>query len=92
MSTTEKTQPGKPDKQKLQVEQQIFHSLIELVALYPKYTIAQHLAGILRKKNPAIKEFYFWDNATLLKRVESYKDELENEEIIYNEGTDIGID
>lgn len=79
--STEKNQSGKLDKRKMQTTQQIFHILLELTELYPNYTICQHLAGILRKKNPDVKEFYFWSNEQLLKRIENYKQELENESL-----------
>jgi len=77
MST--KDQLVKPDKKKMQTVQQIFHILLELTELYPQYSIPQHLAGILRKKNPNVKEFFFWSNDQLLKRIENYKQELESD-------------
>lgn len=80
MSTT-KTSASKPDKKNMQNTQQIFHILLELIELYPQYTITQHLAGILRKKKENVKESYFWSNDQLLKRVESYKHELENDSL-----------
>lgn len=71
----------KPDKKKMQTTQQIFHILLELTELYPDKTICQHLTTIMRRKNPGIKEAYFWSNDTLLKRIESYKQELESDSL-----------
>lgn len=79
MSTTKTN--AKPDKRNMQTTQQIFHILSELIELYPNYTITQHLSGILRKKKPGVTEAYFWSNEQLLKRVESYKHELENDSL-----------
>lgn len=76
--STQKTTSQKPDKKNMQTTQQIFHILLELTELYPQYTITQHLAGILRKKKSGVAESYFWSNEQLLKRIESYKQELEN--------------
>lgn len=80
MSTT-KTNSTKPDKKNMQTTQQIFHILLELIELYPNYTITQHLSGILRKKKSGVAESYFWSNEQLLKRVENYKHELENDSL-----------
>jgi len=79
MNTTKTN--AKPDKKSMQTTQQIFHILSELIELYPNYTITQHLSGILRKKKPGVAEAYFWSNEQLLKRVESYKHELENDSL-----------
>lgn len=78
--SNERTQPGKLDKRKMQIIQQIFHNLGEVVELYPQYSVAQHLSAILRRKEG--KEFYHWNNDELLKRIEQHKDELEGEEIM----------
>ncbi len=40
----------KRDKKKIQTEQQIFHIIINIVEAYPQYTLAQHMAHVLRKK------------------------------------------
>jgi hypothetical protein len=72
----------KPDKKKMVTTQQIFHLLLELTELYPKYSIAQHFAGILRRKSNESKEFFFWINEELLKRIEQYKEELEGEDLM----------
>ncbi len=72
----------RPDKKNMQVVQQIFHNLTEVVELHPKYPIGEHLAAILRRKNSTGKEFFFWTNEELLKRIEQYKSELEGEELL----------
>jgi len=77
----ENNQTIKSDKKKMQTTQQIFHNLLELTELYPEYTITQHLSGILRRKNPNVKESYFWSNDQLLKRIENYKQELETDSV-----------
>ncbi len=66
------------EKKKAQVKQQVFHNLLEIVELYPQYTIAQHLNGILRRKNSESEVFYHWSDEETLKRIEQYKEELEN--------------
>ena len=50
MANTEKTLPGKPDKVRMQTTQQIFHNLLEIVELYPQYSVSQHLATISRRE------------------------------------------
>ncbi len=65
----------KREKRKIQTEQQIFHLLINIVEMYPEYTLSQHLWHILRKKNEA-DEAYFWSDETTLKKFEDYYDEL----------------
>lgn len=72
-------QPGKNDSKRMQVVQQIFYNLSEVVELYPNLTISQHLASILRRKSSEGKEFYYWNNDELLKRIEQHKDELEQD-------------
>lgn len=67
------------NKKTMQVNQQFFHNFTEIVELFPQYTTAQHLAGMLRRKNPDAKEFYFLTNDELLKKIESYKYELETD-------------
>lgn len=79
---TERTQPGRNDKRRMQAIQQIFHNLTECVELYPQYSVAQHLSAILRRKNSDGKEFHFWSNDELLKKIEQHKEELEGEDIM----------
>jgi hypothetical protein len=81
---------AKPDRDDMQVKQQIFHNLLEISELYPKFPVAQHLAAILRKKDKDGngQEAFHWDNKTLLKRVEQHKKELEGEDIM----NDVDVD
>jgi hypothetical protein len=81
MSNTD-FQPGKLDKRKMQVIQQIFHNLGEVVELYPQFSISQHLSAILRRKSSDGKEFFHWSNDELLKKIEQHKEELEGEELM----------
>lgn len=76
--------PTKHDRDDMQVKQQIFHNLLEIGELYPQFPITQHLAAILRKKDRDGngKEFFHWDNKTLLKRIEQHKREMESEDIM----------
>ena len=77
---TERTNFGKPDKKRMQIHQQIFHNLLEIVELYPQYSLSQHLAAILRSKGG--KEFFHWKEEDLLKRIEQHKAELEGEDLM----------
>lgn len=80
--SNERTQPGRNDKRRMQSIQQIFHNLTEVVELYPQYSVSQHLSAILRRKSETGKEFHFWSNDELLKKIEQHKEELEGEEIM----------
>ena len=80
--SNDRLQPGKLDKKRMQVIQQIFHNLAEVVELHPQYSVAQHLSAILRRKSSDGKEFHYWSNDELLKKIEKHKDELEGEEIM----------
>lgn len=66
------------DKRKKQVEEQIFFNLMQIVQSFPQYSVAQHLAHILRRKLDA-EECYHWADDKLLKKFEDYRDELERE-------------
>lgn len=91
--SNERTIPGKSDKHRMQTTQQIIHNLLETIELFPQYTVAQHLAFIIRRKDPNAKELYFWKDEELLKKVEQHKEELENELVSLKEdGEDINID
>lgn len=86
---------GKPDKKRMQVNQQIFHNLLEIVELYPQYSVVKHLVTILRRKSSKGKIPYEWTNEELLKRIEQHKEELEGDQLMLitdDENTDIGID
>jgi hypothetical protein len=69
---------SRKDKRKIQVEQQVFHILLDIVELYPQYSLSQHLCHILRKKEES-KEAYFWSDEVLLKKFEDYYDELKQD-------------
>lgn len=90
--STERTVSGKPDKERMQTVQQIFHNLLEVVELYPQYSVAQHFASIVRKKTSVGKELYFWSDKELLKKIESHKIELEGDEFMNIVDDDINID
>lgn len=66
------------DKQKTITTQLIFHNLMEVVDLFPQYTLTQHLYHIMRKKGDD-QDVYSWKDEKLLKKFEEYKDELEVE-------------
>ena len=66
------------DKKKKQVEEQIFYHLMLIVQSYPQYSIAQHIAHVMRKKGD-LEEAYYWNDEKLLKRFEEYRDELDRE-------------
>lgn len=63
------------NKQKIQTKQQIFHHFVEIVELFPQYSIAQHIVHVMRPQTGS----YQWDDEELLKKFEKYRDELENE-------------
>ena len=84
---SERNQSTKIQKDDMQTRQQIFHRLIEVADMHPKYPIAQHLAAVLRRKSESGPEFFHWSNKELLNRLEQYKQELEGEELI-NENED----
>lgn len=66
------------DKHSMQVKQLIFHNLMQIVELFPQYTVAQHLYHIMRKKGDT-QDVYYWKDEKMLKKFEDYKDELETE-------------
>lgn len=68
----------KKTKERVIVENQIFHLLISISEICPQYTLSQHLWHILRKKGIS-NEPYFWNDNELLKKVEGYYDELKND-------------
>jgi hypothetical protein len=61
----------------IKLEKLILYNLNQITELFPQYTFSQHLWHILRSKGE--KEAYFWDNSTLLNKVETYLDELQTE-------------
>lgn len=72
------------NKKDLQTESQILYLLNQIVELFPQYTFSQHLVHILRTKGHR-PEVYTWANITLLKAIEQYYDELQNELVNYQE-------
>ena len=54
----------------------IAETLHNIFKLYPEYTIAQHLSGILRRKSPEAEQSYFWTNDQLLNHLIEYKVEI----------------
>lgn len=73
---------GKPDRKRMQTSQQIIHNLLEIIELYPQYTISQHIATISRRKDVKAKELIHWTDAELLKRIEQHKQELEGDDLM----------
>lgn len=66
------------DKEKKQIEEQIFYNFMRIVQEFPQYTVAQHWEHVRRTKGD--KEApYYWDDKKLLKKFEDYKDELDKE-------------
>ena len=66
------------DKQEMQIKQLIFHNLMQIVEMFPQYTVTKHLYHIMRKKGDS-QDVYDWTDEKLLKKFEDYKDELEIE-------------
>lgn len=63
------------NKLKAQTKQQIFHHFIEIVELFPQYSIAQHIVHVMRPQTGC----YQWTDEDLLKKFENYRDELESD-------------
>lgn len=63
------------NKLKAQTKQQIFHHFIEIVELFPQYSIAQHIVHVMRPQTGS----YTWSDEDLLKKFEKYRDELESD-------------
>lgn len=56
-------------------KQLILRELLEVIELWNTIPVSQHLACILRP----YKDVYDWTDAQLLKNIEKYRNELENE-------------
>lgn len=67
----------KPAKERNRVKQLIIQELVEISALWGDISIAQHLVTIMRPYSNA----YDWTDDMLMKKVEKYRDELENQDI-----------
>jgi hypothetical protein len=63
------------NKQKIQIKQQIFHHFVEIVELFPQYSIVQHMVHVMRPQTGS----YQWSDEELLKKFENYRDELESD-------------
>lgn len=63
------------NKKTQQIKQQIFHHFIDIVELFPQYTIAQHMVHVMRPQSAS----YHMTDDMLLRKFEKYRDELENE-------------
>lgn len=59
----------------IQTKQQIFHNFVEIIELFPQYSIAQHIIHAMRPQTGS----YQWSNEELLKKFEKYRDELESD-------------
>ena len=56
-------------------KQLILKELLEIIELFPEINIAQHWYTILRPYTDS----YNWNDDTLLKKIETYRNELEND-------------
>jgi hypothetical protein len=81
-NSIEKNSFEKPDKKRMRVNQQVFHNLLEITELYPQYSLCQHFAAILRRKDVKAKEFFHWKDEELLKHIEQHKQELEGDDLM----------
>lgn len=61
-------------KQKMRIIQLIIHELIEILELYPQYTVAQHLDYLCD-----IKGFYRFTDDKVIKEIQRYRNKLEDE-------------
>jgi hypothetical protein len=61
-------------KDRVRIKQLILTEIAELVELWPDINVVQHLCTIMRPYTEA----YLWSNEMLLKKIEKYRDELEN--------------
>lgn len=66
-------------KQQIRIEQQFLYTLAQIIEIFPQYTIAQHLSHFMRSKGVETKSVYFWNDETILRKLEAYYDELKND-------------
>lgn len=59
----------------MRIKQLILKELLEIIELWPEDRIAQHLCTIMRP----YKDAYYWNDEMLLKKIEKYRDEIEND-------------
>lgn len=57
-------------------KQLILRELLEVIELWDKIPVSRHLACILRP----YKDVYNWTDEQLLKKIEKYRNELENQQ------------
>lgn len=70
-------------KEKMRIKQLILQELLEINELWMDTSISQHMCTIMRP----YKDAYFWTDEMLLKKIEKYRAELEDNN---DEGTDRG--
>lgn len=75
------------DKKRKQAEEQIFYNFMQVVQQFPQYSLVQHMCHFLRKKDDT-EEAYFWSVEKTLKKIEAYKDELDQELSVVTEEQD----
>lgn len=65
-------------KYDIRLEQQFMYNFNKVIETFPQYTIAQHMAHLMRKKTDD-RQSYYWTNEKALSTIEAYYDELLNE-------------
>lgn len=65
----------------LKTKAQFFKVLADVTTLHPQYSLAQHFTHIMRhsEKEGGTKKLYHFTDQEMLKKVEKYYDELNNE-------------
>ena len=64
------------ERNRTRLKQLILQELVEVAELWPHINMAQHICTIMRPSTGA----YFWGDEELLKKIETYRDELENDD------------
>lgn len=59
----------------IRTKQLILKELLEIIELWPLVSVSQHLVTIMRPYHDA----YHWNDDMILKKIEKYRDELEND-------------
>lgn len=62
-------------KERARIKQLILQELLEVTELWMDIPIAQHMCTIMRP----YKDAYFWTDEILLKKIEKYRAELEDD-------------
>ena len=62
-------------KQEIAIQQQFLHILVQIIELFPQYTVTQHIVHFTRKKGEQ-KESYYWSEELALQKIQEYYDEL----------------